>query len=195
MLSERGFDTISCDGKRPGCFDLTRDGLAAAIGQLKAKAQDASLAFVFYAGHGMEAAEGNVLAPIDAGIDCERQQVARGLLVDEVLEALAGAKQKIAVLDACRDNPMGQICPPATKAKLTFRDFKVPGAGDFLLVSSTKPGQVASDGLAGAHSPFASALLAALSGAPNIHFDQVFNRVAKTVRSRTLGVCHALSSG
>ncbi len=107
MLSERGFDTISCDGKRPGCFDLTRDGLAAAIGQLKAKAQDASLAFVFYAGHGMEAAEGNVLAPVDADVDCERQQIARGMLVDEVLEALAGAKQKIVVLDACRDNPLG----------------------------------------------------------------------------------------
>ncbi len=102
---------------------------------------------MFYAGHGMEAAEGNVLAPIDADIDCERQQVARGVLVDEVLEALAGARQKIVVLDACRDNPMGQICPPATKAKLTFRDFKVPNAGNFLLVSSTKPGQVASDGL------------------------------------------------
>ena len=185
LLASRGFDTISCDGKRPGCFDLTRDGLSAAIGQLKAKAQDSALAFVFYAGHGMEAAEGNVLAPIDADIDCERQQVARGVLVDEVLEALAGAKQKIVVLDACRDNPLGQICPPATKAKLTFRDFKVPNAGNFLLVSSTKPGQVASDGLAGSHSPFARALLAALSGAPNIHFDQVFNRVAKTVIEET----------
>ena len=185
MLAARGFDTISCDGKRPGCFDLTRDGLSAAIGQLKAKSQDAALAFVFYAGHGMEAAEGNVLAPIDADIDCERQQVARGVLVDEVLEALAGAQQKIVVLDACRDNPLGQICPPATKAKLTFRDFKVPNAGNFLLVSSTKPGQMASDGLAGAHSPFARALLAALSGAPNIHYDQVFNRVAKTVIEET----------
>ncbi len=153
--------------------------------QLKAKSQDAALAFVFYAGHGMEAAEGNVLVPVDADVDCERQQVARGVLVDEVLEALAGAKQKIVVLDACRNNPLGEICPPATKAKLTFRDFKVPDAGNFLLVSSTKPGQVADDGLAGAHSPFARALLAALSGTPNVHFDQVFNRVSKTVIEET----------
>ena len=185
LLSERGFDTISCDGKRPGCFDLTREGLSAAIEQLKAKSQDAALAFVFYAGHGMEAAEGNVLVPVDANVDCERQQVARGVLVDEVLEALAGARQKIVVLDACRNNPLGEICPPATKAKLTFRDFKVPDAGNFLLVSSTKPGQVADDGLAGAHSPFARALLAALSGTPNVHFDQVFNRVSKAVIEET----------
>jgi uncharacterized caspase-like protein len=181
MLSERGFDVISCDGKRPGCFDLTSEGLSAAIGQLKAKAQDAALAFVFYAGHGMESAEGNVLVPVDAAVDCERQQVARGVLVDETLEALAGARQKIIVLDACRNNPLGEICPPATKAKLTFRDFKIPDAGNFLLVSSTKPGQVADDGLEGAHSPYARALLAALSGAPNVPFDQVFNRVSKTV--------------
>ena len=185
ILAGRGFDTISCDGKRPGCFDLSRDGLSAAIEQLKAKSQDAALAFVFYAGHGMAAPEGNVLAPVDASIDCERQQLARGVLVDEVMEALAGAKQKIVVLDACRNNPLGQICPPATKAKLTFRDFKVPDAGNFLLVSSTKPGQVADDGLIGAHSPFARALLAALSGTPNVHFDQVFNRVAKTVIEET----------
>ncbi len=185
MLSERGFDMISCDGKRPGCFDVTRDGLTAAVAELKEKAQGASLAFVFYAGHGMEAAEGNVLAPIDANIDCERQQLERGVLVDEVLEALSGARQKIVVLDACRNNPLGTMCPPATKAKLTFRDFRIPDAGNFLLVSSTKPGQVAYDGLEGAHSPFARALLAALSGTPNIHFDQVFNRVSKTVIEET----------
>ena len=86
----------------------------------------------------MEAAEGNVLAPVDAGIDCARHQVERGVLVDEVLEALSGAKQKIVVLDACRNDPLGQICPPATKAKLTFRDFKIPDAGNFLVVSSTE---------------------------------------------------------
>ena len=126
-----------------------------------------------------------MLAPIDADIDCERQQVERGVLVDEVLEALTGAKQKIIVLDACRDNPMGEICPPATKAKLTFRDFKIPDAGNFLLVSSTKPGQVADDGLAGAHSPFARALFAALAETPNVHFDQVFNRVSKAVIEET----------
>jgi uncharacterized caspase-like protein len=184
-LTERGFDVISCDGKRLGCFDLTRDALSAAIAQLAAKSEGAALAFVFYAGHGMEAGDGNVLAPVDADIDCATRQVARGVLVDEVLEALKGAKQKIVVLDACRDNPLGEICPPATKAKLTFHQFKIPDAGNFLLVSSTKPGQVALDGLPGAHSPFARALFAALAATPNVHFDQVFSRVSKTVIEET----------
>ncbi len=185
LLSERGFDTVSCDGKRPGCFDLTRDGLTAAIAKLAEKAKGADLAFVFYAGHGVGAPEGNMLAPVDADVDCERQQVARGVLVDEVLEALAGARQKIVVLDACRDNPMGKICPPATKAKLSFRDFKIPDAGNFLLVSSTKPGQTADDGLPGQHSPFARALFASLAETPNVHFHQVFDRVSKAVIEET----------
>jgi tetratricopeptide (TPR) repeat protein len=181
VLSERGFDTVSCDAKRPGCFDLTRDGLTAAIGQFAEKSKGADLAFVFYAGHGLGAPEGNVLVPVDARVDCERQQVERGVLVDEVLEALSGAKQKIIVLDACRNNPIGEICPPATKSKLSFRDFKIPDAGNFLLVSSTKPGQVADDGLPGAHSPFARALFAAFTETPNVHFHQVFDRVSKAV--------------
>ncbi|MGO9172280.1 MAG: caspase family protein [Rhodomicrobium sp.] len=185
VLAQHGFDVISCDGKRPGCFDLTRDGLTAAIKQLAAKSQGAGLAFVFYAGHGMQAAEGNVLAPLDASFDCATQQVERGVLVDEVLEALAGAKQKIVVLDACRNDPLGKLCRSPGKAKLSFRDFKIPNAGNFLLVSSTKPGQLSKDGLLGAHSPFAAALLAALSEMPNVYFDQVFDRVSKAVIEET----------
>ena len=116
---------------------------------------------MFYAGHGMESGGDNLLAPVDATIDCKTHQLSQGVLLDELLEALAGAKQKIIVLDACRDNPFGEVCPPlAVPAALSFRDFKIPDAGNFLLFSSTKPGQVALDGPAGQHSPFAAALFA-----------------------------------
>ena len=186
MLGKSGFDVISCDGKRPGCFDLTRDGLQTAISQLKAKSAGADLAFVFYGGHGMESGGNNVLAPVDVTIDCNTHHLSRGVILGEVLEALEGAKQKIIVLDACRDNPMGDICPPlAAPPKLSFRDFKIPDAGNFLLFSSTKPGQVALDGLPGQHSPFARALFATLDAAPAVHFHQVFDRVAKTVIETT----------
>jgi len=66
-----------------------------------------------------------VFAPVDATIDCNTHQLSRGVILGEVLETLEGAKQKIIVLDACRDNPMGDICPPlATPPTLSFRDFK-----------------------------------------------------------------------
>ena len=48
-----------------------------------------------------------------------------------------------------------------------------------LLVTSTQFGQQALDGLVGAHSPFATALLAALEAAPNVYFEQVMNAVAR----------------
>jgi tetratricopeptide (TPR) repeat protein len=181
ILKERDFDVISCDGRRPGCYDLSHNAFMTAVAQLATKSKGAALAFFFYAGHGMEGAEGNILAPTDATIECTTQQIAGGVLVDEVLEALQGAQQKIVVIDACRDNPLGDICPPATKTKITFRQFRIADAGNFLLFSSTKPGQVALDGLPGAHSPFARAIFAALAAAPTMHFDQIFNRVSKNV--------------
>ncbi len=123
-LGQAGFDVISCDGKRPGCFDLTQDGLKNAIGLLKAKSAGASLAFVFYAGHGLDSGGGNMLVPVDASVDCATYQLSRGILLDEVLEALDGAKQKVIVLDACRDNPLGQIArrpprPPSSRSAIS----------------------------------------------------------------------------
>ena len=53
---------IACEGATPGCFDLTRDGLVTALKTLEARAKRAELALVFFAGHGMEAVEGNVFA-------------------------------------------------------------------------------------------------------------------------------------
>lgn len=70
LLARHGFEVIACEGATPGCFDLTRAGLVTALKTLEAKAKGAELALVFFAGHGMEAAEGNVLAPVDASVDC-----------------------------------------------------------------------------------------------------------------------------
>ena len=48
-----------------------------------------------------------------------------------------------------------------------------------LLVTSTQFGQSALDGLPGAHSPFATALFAALEANSGVYFEQVFNEVAR----------------
>jgi hypothetical protein len=134
----------------------------------------------------MESGGDKVLAPVDGAIDCKTHQLSRGVLLGEVLEALEGAKQKVIVLDACRDNPVREVCPPLpVPPTLSFHNFKIPDAGNFLLFSSTKPGQVALDGELGKHSPFARALFAALDAMPAVHFDQVFNRTAKAVIETT----------
>src|SRR5271166_5727870 len=49
LLSAYGFEIISCEGKEPGCFDLDRTGLLAALDKLKARVAGADLALIYYA--------------------------------------------------------------------------------------------------------------------------------------------------
>jgi tetratricopeptide (TPR) repeat protein len=180
LLTGHGFDVIACDGRTPGCFDLTRAGLIAALARLETKAKGAALAIVYFAGHGMEVAEGNILAPVDAGVDCKTWTVTHGVPVEQILNAVAPAKRKILVLDACRDNPLGLLCPPLKDAnKLAFKKIEARDMRGLLLVTSAQFGQQALDGLPDTHSPFAAALFAALEANPNIYFEQVMNEVAR----------------
>jgi tetratricopeptide (TPR) repeat protein len=175
ILDANGFDVIKCDGQKPGCYDLTREGLLDALDRLREKAEGAELALVFYSGHGMETkADGNVLAPVDMEVvDCATRALRRSLPLENVFKAMAGARQKIVILDACRNDPFAQ-CPKARGfAPVSFGALAVP-AESFMLVASTKPGDVADDGLEGAHSPFAKALVYWLENAPQIHFHQLF---------------------
>jgi uncharacterized caspase-like protein len=63
ILAASGFEVVSCDGKRPGCFDLTRAGLLDALETLERKVQGAELALVFYAGHGMQLSKAETSGP------------------------------------------------------------------------------------------------------------------------------------
>jgi tetratricopeptide (TPR) repeat protein len=182
LLDANGFDVVRCDGNRLGCFNLSRDGLEEALEALRRKTNGAELALVFYAGHGMEGSRGNVLAPIDMEVsDCTERALRRAVPLNEVFNAVAGARRKIVILDACRNNPFAQ-CPPTRGSRpVSFGDFSVSEVESFLLVSSTKPGQVASDGYSGAHSPFVRALLHWLEQAPQVQFHQVLSHVAKDV--------------
>ena len=181
LLSENGFEVLSCDGQRPGCFDLNREGLQDALETLTDKAKGKEVALVFFSGHGMQGPDGNVLAPVDMRVDCAENTMRRGVLLNDLLKAVAGARQKIVMLDACRNNPLPQ-CPSARGfVAVSFGALSVPDAESFMLVSSTKPGQVALDGLPGQHSPFARALFYWLDKSPDIYFHQLLSHVAKMV--------------
>jgi uncharacterized caspase-like protein len=181
LLSANDFEVLSCDGKRPGCFDARREDLQDALEALTAKAKGKDLALVFFSGHGMQGPDGNVLAPVDMRVDCAENTLRRGILLNDLLKAAAGARQKIVILDACRNNPLPQ-CPSARGlVAASFGALSLPDAESFMLVSSTKPGQVALDGLRGEHSPFARALFYWLEKSPDIYFHQLLSRVAKMV--------------
>jgi tetratricopeptide (TPR) repeat protein len=179
LLSKHGFEVISCDGKVPGCFDLGRTGLLQALDKLKASAAGADLAVVFFAGHGLASDEGNILTPVDADVNCDTGAVTDGVTMERIMAATVPAGHKLVILDACRDNPIGKVCPNLASTKLSFQRIEAGAMQNFLLVTSTQFGQQALDGLPGSHSPFATSLFAALEANPAIYFEQVMNEVAR----------------
>ena len=48
----------------------------------------------------METDEGNILAPVDAKVDCTTWQVTHGVLIERFPAAIAPAKHKIVIIDA-----------------------------------------------------------------------------------------------
>lgn len=187
MLADNGFDVMSCDGQAAGCFDLDRGGMLDALEDFRGRADGATVALVFYAGHGMQTADGNVIAPVDIDVSCEDWRARRAVLLDDVLEAMAGAEEKIVIIDACRNDPFkAQQCLSRGARPLSFGSIAVPSsASRFLLMTSTQNGQVALDGPAGGHSPFAQALFHYMEAEPQRRFDQLLDLVTKRVVERT----------
>jgi tetratricopeptide (TPR) repeat protein len=179
LLARHGFEVLSCDGKEPGCFDLDRPGLLAALSKLEAAAMDADTALIYYAVHGLASDEGNILTPVSAAVDCTTGAVTQGVPVERFMAATDAAKNKLLVLDACRDNPIGDECPALKGKKLSFTRIEAGAMQGLLLVTSTQFGQQALDGPEGTNSPFAKAFLAALDANPSIYFEQVMNEVAR----------------
>ncbi len=188
ILAGNGFDVMSCDGEKPGCFDLSRTNLIDALDLFRRKSKGADVALVFYAGHGMQTKEqGNIIAPIDIEMSCEADDPYRSVVLDDVLRSVRGAKEKIVILDACRNDPLKTLqCASDRGAKtLAFGSISVSDAErKFLLMTSTLNGQLARDGLPGTHSPFAEALFHYLEQEPAVHFDQLLDQVAIRVEAR-----------
>jgi Caspase domain len=106
--------------------------------------------------------------------------------LDALLKAVAGARSKIVILDACRDDPFAQCPPQRGVRRVSFGELTVPEAESYLLVSSTKPGQEALDGPTGAHSPYTRALLEWLEKTPELF------RAAARARSLASGAIQTI---
>jgi len=179
LLQRHGFEILPCAGSRSGCFDLDRAGLQGALDELESASKGADLALVYFAGHGLASDQGNILAPTDAKVDCDTGAVTEGVPVERFMQAVRDANASLLILDACRNNPIGAICPGLSGKKLSFTRIEAGQMQRFLLVTSTQFGQIASDGPKGGHSPFATALFKALEANPNVYFEQVLNDVAR----------------
>lgn len=104
-------------------YDLPRAELLDAIEEFTATADQAQVALVYYAGHGMEIAGRNVLAPRDMEIDCEKKTPRRAIELDQIFAAVSGAPSQIVLLDACRNDPFPQCPSRSAGSGSGFRGF------------------------------------------------------------------------
>ncbi len=134
-------------------------------------ADGASIALVYFAGHGMEVHGINYLIPLAANIAKPEDLPHETIPLSIVLTSMGGATTKVLILDACRNNPFERGIRLGAGAPVRSNN---QGAGlapinqaalpnGMFVMYATEPGTTASDGLpTDGNSPFARALLAEL---------------------------------
>ncbi len=154
--------------------DLTHSGFESTLKNFKYKASGSDIALLYYAGHGMEIDGFNYLIPTDAPIDDDEQLKYKSVNANFALDVISGAKKKIIILDACRNNPSSR--------SVMHGGLGVMSATNAFFAYSTSPGKTASDGN-GRNSPYTTALLQALD-IKNQTLPQLFQKVSQIVTAK-----------
>ena len=164
--------------------DADEDALEDALGMFEEMSAGADLALVFYAGHGMEMNGANYLVPVDARLSSAAAVGRETVALDDVLNAVAEARTRIVILDACRNNPFARSMRGAVRANVRSGGLAAVAAGTGSLVAyAAAAGDVADDG-EGRHSPFTEALLAGIEQ-PGVEVRIMLGNVGEAVRART----------
>lgn len=199
LLDRLGFDTI--DARNADTRKLRRS-----LERFVEDAEDADVAVVYYAGHGIEAGGENWLVPVDADLSALDEAGERLVPLSSFMTALqATVPLSIVMLDACRDNPFppdamvrkeaGAEPAPIGTAGLgeTRGAAKLAEATDIkesigtLVAFAAEPGRAALDGEPGKHSPYAAAVLRHLDAMAGEEFGLVMRMVGEEVYLKTAG--------
>lgn len=138
-LKQLGFDVVSRE-------DATRRDMNDALREFSAKARQAEVTVVFFAGHGMQFRSQNYLIPVDAVLADEADVENDGIKLATWLTRIAdaGATHNFVFLDACRNNPFGSRLR-VSQAGLASIEVELPR--NTRVMYATGPGQVAYDSL------------------------------------------------
>ena len=159
--------------------DANMERMARATNTFIGQVRSGDVAVFYYAGHGLELEDGlNYLAPVDFSSDYDAVQAKyRSLHAGEVQERMeqAGARTRIVILDACRNNPFER------SRTLTRGGLGQMGPRGGLVAFATEAGEVASDdGLYTRH------LVEALRE-PGVQAMELFTRVSEAVEAASEG--------
>jgi uncharacterized caspase-like protein len=163
--------------------DGTRSQMADALARASALLQGRSgIGLLYYAGHGLQLDWRNFLLPVDAVLTQAADVPRQALDTQSVIEAFksAGTRVNILVLDACRDNPFGQL---ASARGLAPMDAP-PGT---YMAYATAPGNYAEDGSAADGNGLYTGFLVKEIQQPDAKIEDVFKRVRTQVRQASKG--------
>jgi len=170
----------------------THAQMLVALARFRRRAEDADLALVYYAGHGLNLAGADVLLPSDTPARCDpktREEALAGTVgIDEVIAAARPARNRVIVLDACRTAAFPS-CPSRGDATVAFRALGrvAEEHRGTLIATSAATGGVASDGPRGGHSPYNALLRQHLAGKPQSFLHEVLFDVNRELGSRPSG--------
>ncbi|MEP6840425.1 MAG: caspase family protein [Bradyrhizobium sp.] len=178
MFRDAGFDSVDVQ-LNVGNLEFKR-----AIRKFETTADQADIAVVYYAGHGLEIGGTNYLIPTDARLASDRDADDEAILLERLVSSADGAKRlRLVILDACRDNPfttsMRRERKVANRGVAAGLGKVEPTSTDTLIAYAAKAGSTADDG-DGQHSPFTTAILKNLT-VPGLDVRLAFGRVRDEV--------------
>lgn len=160
-LTEHGFDA----GTKP-LLNGTLQELVDEVELFKERARTASVALVYFAGHGIEYSGVNYLIPTDATLEKATQLKTQAYSLGNMLLEIKSLKipVRLIILDCCRNNPLPDRS--WSRGDQTFADVSDEALGGAtMVVFSAAPGTKAHDRInqLDRNSPFAGSLLKQLS--------------------------------
>jgi formylglycine-generating enzyme required for sulfatase activity len=161
-------------------LDARQSDLRRAAREFAESVKPGDLALVYYSGHGVEVKGGNYLLPVDLPRDATE-----GYVEDEAVSAQRllrdldehGARVRVLILDACRDNPL--------RAARSIGGGLAPMEGrGSLIVFATEAGRTAGDNPGGSNGVFTQYLLEGLRQ-PGVSLDDAMKHVSRNVARAT----------
>lgn len=171
----------------------TRRDMTNAIREFGAKRENYDVAFVYYAGHGIQIDDENFLLPTKENFFSEEDVLDYAVSVEKIMRILKSKDNQvnILILDACRDNPFESSWN--NTRSLNGRGLaKIQPPTGSLIAFSTDSGQTAPDGN-GDNSIYTSSLSRNMK-IDDISIDQVFRNVRAEVLDQTNGQQRPLES-
>ena len=100
MFRDAGFDSVEVK------LDVGNLEFKRAIRRFETTADQADIAVIYYAGHGLEIGGINYLIPVDARLASDRDADDEAIPLERLVSSADGARRlRLIILDACRDNP------------------------------------------------------------------------------------------